>query len=244
MTGPDVTGPPPIEAGDAVFLDFDGTLTAHQDDPETVFLVPGMGGVLEQLAGRLEGALALISGRDPRDLERRVPAGLWRLGNHGLVCLPPGTKAPEGAPTAPDDVRDVFYGLEARHQGVRVEEKGPVLALHYRQAPGLGAELADVLTPLDLSACGYSLQAGKYLFEAKPGGANKGAALARMMDRAPFAGRRPVMIGDDTTDEDAFAAANALGGLTIKVGDGRTQAACRLGSVGDVHDYLRRAAGA
>ena len=52
------------------------------------------------------------------------------------------------------------------------------------------------------------------------------------------------MIGDDTTDEDAFAAANRLSGLTIKVGAGQTVAHYRLNAVEDVHAYLGELTGA
>jgi trehalose 6-phosphate phosphatase len=70
-------------------------------------------------------------------------------------------------------------------------------------------------------------QAGKMVVEVKPKGADKGAALRRAMTRPPFAGRRPVFAGDDATDEDAIAAALALGGVGIKVGAGETRAALR-----------------
>ncbi|MGB2178897.1 MAG: trehalose-phosphatase, partial [Hyphomonas sp.] len=84
--------PPPLQAEDALFLDFDGTLAGLQDNPDTVFLAPGMDAVLEAIGGRLEGALAILSGRDAGDLARRVPGGLWRIGNHGLIPLAPGVK--------------------------------------------------------------------------------------------------------------------------------------------------------
>ena len=60
--------------------------------------------------------------------------------------------------------------------------------------------------------------------EVKPAAAHKGAALRALASRPPFAGRRPVMLGDDTTDEDAIAAAQALGGLGVKVGPGDSAA--------------------
>ena len=243
MTETDLT-PPPLKAGDAVFLDFDGTLAGLQDDPDTVFLAPGLAEVLEAAAQRLEGALAVISGRDAGDLASRVPGGLWRVGNHGLIELAPDETAPDGRTAAPDAVRGAFDAICSRFAGTRVEAKGPVLALHYRQAPesagGIGAALAES----GLSDAGYRVQHGKFVFEAKPEGANKGKALERLMAHAPFAGRYPVMIGDDTTDEDAFAVVNRLGGLTVKVGAGETVAQRRLRDVQAVHDYLRELAAA
>ncbi|WP_321490688.1 trehalose-phosphatase [uncultured Hyphomonas sp.] len=235
--------PPPLARGDALFLDFDGTLAGLQDDPDTVFLAPGMDAVLEEVGRRLEGALAILSGRDAGDLAHRVPGGLWRIGNHGLIPLAPDETAPQARASAPDAVRSAIEKISAMFHGTRVETKGPVLALHYRQAPdsadGLGSALADA----GLSDAGYRIQHGKFVFEAKPEDANKGRALARMMQEAPFAGRRPVMIGDDTTDEDAFKAANGLGGLTVKVGAGDTVARYRLENVDAVHTYLKELAG-
>ena len=237
-------GPPPLDAGDAVFVDFDGTLAGLQDDPDTVFLAPGMAEVLERLALRLGGALAVISGRDAGDLSRRVPDALWRIGNHGLIELMPGAAAPEGRAAAPVPVRAAFEAVCEAFPGARVETKGPVLALHYRQVPEAEGAIGDVLAGAGLPAEGYSLQNGKFVFEAKPEGANKGRALAHLMQRTPFAGRRAVMIGDDTTDEDAFSAANELGGLTVKVGPGETGARHRLPDVPAVHAYLKELAGA
>jgi len=237
-------GVPPLDAGDAVFVDFDGTLAGLQDNPDTVFLVPGMAEVLEVLALRLGGALAVISGRDAGDLSRRVPEALWRVGNHGLIELMPGETSPERRAAAPLPVRAAFEAVCDAFPGARLETKGPVLALHYRQVPEAGAAIGDVLAGAGLPAAGYSLQSGKFVFEAKPQGANKGRALARLMQRAPFAGRRAVMIGDDTTDEDAFRAANELGGLTVKVGPGETGASHRLPDVPAVHAYLKELAGA
>ena len=243
MTGGQMV-PPPLDAGDAVFVDFDGTLAGLQDDPDTVFLVPGLADILEAAAQRLRGALAVISGRDAGDLSRRVPAGLWRVGNHGLITLAPGEVPPEARAAAPDSVQGAFRSVSARFAGTRVETKGPVLALHYRQVPEDAGGIGAALAAADLAGAGYRLQHGKFVFEAKPEGANKGVALSRLMRSAPFLGRRAVMIGDDTTDEDAFAAANRLGGLTVKVGDGETVAGHRLADVAAVHDYLRELAGA
>lgn len=242
MTG-QAAAPPPLQAADALFLDFDGTLTGLQDDPDTVFLAPGMDSVLEAIGRLLEGALAILSGRDAGDLARRVPGGLWRIGNHGLIPLAPDELAPETRAAAPDAVRGAIEKISAMFHCTRVETKGPVLALHYRQTPDSAEELGVALADAGLSAEGYRIQHGKFVFEAKPEDANKGRALARMMQEAPFSGRRPVMIGDDTTDEDAFRVANDLGGLTIKVGAGDTVARYRLENVDAVHAYLKELAG-
>lgn len=235
---------PPLTADDALFLDFDGTLAGLQEDPDTVFLAPGLDVALETIARKLDGALAILSGRDAGDLSGRVPAGFWRIGNHGLIELAPGESAPEMRAVAPEAISGAFRDISAQFAGTRVETKGPILALHYRQVPEAVAGIELALAEVGLSAAGYRVQHGKFVFEAKPETANKGKAISRMMEVAPFAGRRPVMIGDDTTDEDAFEVTNQLGGLTVKVGAGDTVAQCRLASVEAVHEYLKELAAA
>ena len=81
------------------------------------------------------------------------------------------------------------------------------------------------------------------VLEVKPGNADKGTAIAAFMQEPPFAGRRPVFVGDDVTDEDGFTKVNALGGLTIRVGyGGESAAANRLADENAVHAWLRACA--
>src|SRR3546814_5141150 len=85
--------------------------------------------------------------------------------------------------------------------------------------PGCGAEAEALLLRLiAASPTALELKRGKMVLEVTPGTADKGTAIAAFMQEAPFSGRRPVFIGDDVTDEDGFAAVNAVGGLSIRVG--------------------------
>ena len=84
----------------------------------------------------------------------------------------------------------------------------------------------------------YAVQAGNCVVELKPRGVNKGTAIRDFMGEAPFAGRRPVFIGDDVTDEDGFTAVNALGGYSIKVGPGETKARWRIADVAALATWL------
>ncbi|MEH6409453.1 MAG: trehalose-phosphatase [Hyphomonas sp.] len=228
-----------LSAHDAVFLDFDGTLAALQDDAEAVWLSDGMVPVLEACANRLDGALAIISGRDAADLARRVPQSLWRFSNHGLHVLAPGEHSGGNMAVAPDRLIEALSDIASRHPGVRVEPKGQVLAVHYRAAPSAEVDLGIALRQAIQPFAGYSLQHGKMVYEAKPTAANKGACLLKAIQGEPFAGRRPVMIGDDTTDEDAFLAAQSAGGIAVKIGDGKTAARHHMKTVDDVHALLR-----
>ncbi len=230
--------PPRIGAQHALFIDFDGTLAPIQDEPDTVVLPRDAEAALARLPVVLGEAIAVISGRDIRDLSSRVPAAYWRAGGHGLEICGPGERPaaqPGSAPRALSNAIDIITrGID----GVRVEHKGPVIAVHYRQAPHMGELLLARLSDSVRDDPDYKVQAGKMVLEAKPAHANKGRALEHMMSHAPFEGRIPVMIGDDTTDEDAFGVAIRLGGFAIKVGDGETLANYRLNDPEDVAGWL------
>jgi len=216
-----------LGAGDALFLDFDGTLADLGPDPDAVFAPREVAAALTRLATRLGGALAVVSGRGVADLARRTPAGLWRIGAHGIEVAAPGEVA--GPPTGALPAA-ALAPLEtaARRPGVRLELKGRVAALHYRAAPEAEADcLAAAEAARAAGGEALTVQAGKMVVEVKPAGADKGEALRRAMRSPPFAGRRPVFAGDDATDEDAIAAALALGGVGIKVGPGETRAGFR-----------------
>ncbi|NHK26631.1 trehalose-phosphatase [Parvularcula flava] len=234
------TYPPLPEKGQALFLDFDGTLAPLQDDPDTVALVDGVAPLLCELADKLEGALAIISGRDIDDLCKRVPDTLWRLGNHGQNVMAPGSAALTRTDTAPAEVIDGLTALSADYPGTKLENKGSVLALHYRACPEQGEALLAAARQVVGSVEGYSVQGGKMVIEAKPGGANKGLAIREIMRQPPFAGLTPVMAGDDVTDEDGFEAVLDLGGYAVKIGGGESVATYRLSSPEAVADWLEK----
>ncbi len=226
-----------LAAGDALFLDFDGTLAEIGPDPDAIRLDEATAAALERIASWLGGALVLLSGRDLRDLAARTPAGLWRAGGHGLELLPPGALPP---PTPPPPPRPVLDRLTAatRVPGVRLERKGPVLAVHYRAAPEAGAAMIAAAAEAAALAPGFVHQVGKMVVEVKPDTAHKGTALRRIAASAPFAGRRPVMLGDDTTDEDAIIAAQELGGIGVKIGPGPSAARLRSPDPAAVRAWL------
>jgi len=122
-----------------------------------------------------------------------------------------------------------------------LEDKGTALAMHYRAAPQLepmvSAEMLKVAKPLGNQ---FVLRKGKCVLELAPAGFSKRSAIEAFMTEAPFAGRTPVFVGDDVTDEDGFAAVNALGGHSIRVGDDEaTTARGRLASVAAAVAWLR-----
>lgn len=229
--------------GDSLFLDFDGTLAEIGPDPDAIFLDAATAAALDRLAARLGGALALVSGRDLRDLAARTPDTLWRAGGHGLELLAPRSRP---APAPPPPPRPILDRLAAatRLPGVRLELKGPVAALHYRAAPAAETEVLAAAAAAASSVPGFVHQAGKMVIEVKPAAAHKGRALRRIAAAPPFAGRRPVMLGDDTTDEDAIIAAQELGGIGVRIGDGPSTARLRAPDPPAVRAWLAREAAA
>jgi len=231
-----------LDRAHALFLDFDGTLTELGADPDAIVLPEGTHRALERLSARLEGALARVSGRDLRDLMARTPAAVWRIGGHGLEVLAPGADRPDAPPRPPAPVLTALREIAAR-PGVRLELKGPVVALHYRAAPEAEGACLAAAAAAAATIPGLVHQAGKMVVEVKPAIAHKGRALRRMMEGAPFAGRLPVMLGDDTTDEDAIVAAQALGGIGVKVGGGPSAAILRAPEPAAVRAWIAREAG-
>ncbi len=230
--------PGPLDTGHALFLDFDGTLAPIQDDPSTVALPERGADMLYALSQRLGGALAVISGRDLRDLSKRIPDTLWRIGGHGLETCAPGQKPSAAPPSAPQGLTEAVTRAVEGLSGVRIEPKGLVFAIHFRAAPELEAELGDRLESALAGIDDYRLERGKMVYETKPSAASKGKALATKVLEPPFSGRVPVMVGDDTTDEAAMEAAQAAGGWGIKVGEGETAARYRVATPAAVWEWL------
>ena len=232
--------PPDLLDGAALFLDFDGTLVELAETPESIRVAPDLRALIHRLLKRLGGRVAIVSGRSLADLERHLPlAGIAFSGSHGLeLRLPDGTCLPLSVPIGLDDVHQRVRRFAADRQGLLVEEKPAGIALHYRLAPTESGAADSFMASLAAER-GWSVQRGNMVVELRPAGATKGDALRAFMKEPEFAGARPVFVGDDLTDEHAFAAAASLGGAGVLVGPSRdTAAAYRLESVGAVADWL------
>ncbi|MFT4197418.1 MAG: trehalose-phosphatase, partial [Pseudoxanthomonas sp.] len=127
--------------------------------------------------------------------------------------------------------------------GARVERKRAGIALHWRAAPQAGPALQALARQFLARLPGYRLQPGDHVAELVPAGADKGHAVRRLLAAPPFAGRVPVFVGDDLTDEYGFAAVNALGGWSVLVGArANSHAIYGLEDVAAVHAWLRASA--
>lgn len=242
---PGLAAPPPAPIdGAALFLDFDGTLVELADTPHAIEVPVHLPALLGRLGRRLEGRLALVSGRSIADLERHLPvSGIACAGSHGLeMRFADGTQLPLAVPPEMAEARRQARAFAAGQEGLIVEEKPLGIALHYRQAPQAQHRVAGFAAKL-AARLGWLVQEGKMVAEVRPAGSNKGDALRRMMAEPPFAGARPVFVGDDLTDEEAFGAAAALGGYGVLVGPAReTAARYRLGDVAAAGAWLEAAA--
>lgn len=237
--------PPLLAARWALFLDIDGTLLTHAETPDAVYVDDALRDLLERLQAQADGAVALISGRSIDDVDALfAPLVLPVAGQHGVEWRD-AAGALHRLPFPEEHLRQVaqrFAAFKARHPGIVFEDKGHNLALHYRLAPQLEREVRTLVehAVADLGE-DFELQAGKMVVELKPGGHDKGTAIEAFMSSVPFAGRTPVFIGDDLTDEYGFTAVQRLGGHAVKVGDGESVADCRLADVGAVRAWLASA---
>lgn len=243
-------GPPRLAPdSDALFLDVDGTLLQIAPHPDAVRVPPGLLPQLDRLAARTGGALALVSGRSIDDLDRLfAPLRLPCAGVHGLERRTAAAvvhRQDAAALLAP--LRPPLVAFVRAHDGLLLEDKGQSLALHFRNAPDRACDAEALLRRLIADNGGaLNLKGGKMVWEAVPASADKGTAIAAFMQEPPFAGRRPVFVGDDMTDEDGFAVVNAMGGVSIRVGrrEVPTAARHRLRDEAAVFDWLRGAADA
>lgn len=216
--------PPPLPYTDdawALFLDVDGTLVGFHDDPDMVRVPPRLKETLVALQEALDGALALVSGRRLYDLDRLFGPPITAVaGLHGLQRRRhDGTeddRQPE--PDVVDSLHQQVAGLSRRLPRLRVEDKGTCMVLHYRETPSRKHAVTAAAEQVAQRLPGYEIQPGNHVVEIKPAGVNKGHAVEAFLDESPFAGRRPVYLGDDLTDEHAFGTVNRHDGISIRVG--------------------------
>jgi trehalose 6-phosphate phosphatase len=219
----DIVAPPPAPdlRETAFLLDVDGTIVDIAPTPRDVRVPESLRRVLSRLVERTDGAVALVSGRSLDDLDRLfAPMRLTAVGGHGAEFrLSSGTML-EGRDAPPLDA-DLRRRLVAIAGGpILAEDKGYAVALHYRLAPEkenlVRQEVAKVCAepwtvPLEILP-------GKAVVEIKHAEFTKATGVRELMTHPPFAGRHPIFIGDDTTDESVFAIMPELDGLAISVG--------------------------
>ncbi len=228
----------------ALFLDFDGTLVEIAPRPDAVQVDPDLVPTLERLRSRLGGALAIVTGRPVGVIDDFLaPARFDVAGLHGVERRVDGALA-GGRPEDHPDLRAEVPRLQHRVadlDAVLIEDKGASVAVHWRLASPEDAARAEEAVKASAAALGqaYRLQLGKAVGEIVPASATKGHAIRAFLEAAPYAGLRPVFLGDDRTDEIAFVSVNADGGVSVRVGPGETAAPRRLADPEAVRALLR-----
>ena len=213
----------------ALFLDFDGTLVDIAEQPHDVEVPDGLVQTLVSLKHYLGGAVAVISGRPIGQIDDFLrPLQVAAAGVHGAE-----RRSASGEftflPTHPmESVEQAARKLAAQNAALLVEGKRGSIALHYRQAPELEALCLSTMQKAVEASPGMTLLRGKMVVEAMPGGASKGRAIEDFMREPPFAGRAPLFVGDDITDEVGFSSVQRMGGLGVKVGAGPSVAWQRI----------------
>jgi trehalose 6-phosphate phosphatase len=234
---------PPTPSLDwCLFLDVDGTLIELTDTPSQTVADPEIKALLRKLSDRLGRAVALVSGRQIETLDRLfAPLLLPSSGLHGIE-----RRTAEGTlqggrfvDSNLDEARAAIRLFAASHPGALLEDKRRTVAIHFRMAPQAAGEAsrlaADIVEKLGQH---YQIQPGDMMLEIKPRGFSKATAIRSFMQETPFHGRRPVFIGDDLTDQEGFPAVEAMGGISIGVGE-RVQGQYHLDNVTAVRSWLQ-----
>jgi trehalose 6-phosphate phosphatase len=236
--------PPPhaLLTGASLFLDFDGTLVELAGRPDDVRVDANLTDIVGRLAERLEGRLAIVTGRPAQQARELLAAEVVVVGSHGQEFLgKDGSKASPPRPASLGEVLVAMQELASRRPGLIVEDKPLGVALHYRQSPGAAAE-CDALASELATRHALHLQAGKMMIEVRAAGGNKGTAIRMLMQEPNMSGTRPVFMGDDLTDEPGFVAVAELGGAGVLIGEPReTAARYRLDGVEAALGWLKAA---
>ena len=227
----------------AIFTDFDGTLVEIAETPDDIDVPVSLSHQLERAARELDSAFAVLTGREIADIDKFLsPLLLPIAGAHGTQRRRADGVVETVDPASilgAEEIASAIQPLVIAHPGLLMEKKEGAVALHYRQAPELETAVRIAMEEAVHSVPDFELVPGKMVLEARPRGVSKGDALRAFMREEPFIGRTPIFIGDDTTDEDAFIAAQELGGVGIKLGEGETAARMRIANVASVHALIQ-----
>jgi trehalose 6-phosphate phosphatase len=239
-----MTSTPPVPSLDwCLFLDVDGTLIELSDSPLDTHADPGLKTLLGNVAERLGGALALVSGRSIEYLDALfAPLRLPAAGLHGVERRK-ASGVMHGASFVDaqlDRARTALAALVTAHPGTLLEDKGRTIAVHFRMAPNSEAAVLEaVRASAAQMGSNYHVQGGNMMSEIKPRGFSKAAAIKAFMKEPPFSGRKPVFAGDDLTDQDGFKTVEDQGGISVAVGD-RVHGQFRLENAAAVRGWLER----
>lgn len=226
---------PPVVDNPLFFLDYDGTLAPIVDDPSQAYPHPDIPELLDELSARFP--VFIVTGRYLADLQSIFDRTLDAIGLHGVQRGRLGgeytNSIPEGAKSAIDWYRSNLPTFE----GLTVEDKGPMFAIHYRLVDDKEAAREAIRKWLEDVPVSLNPIWGKDVVELRPSEISKGSVVRDIAHQHEQ--HTPVYLGDDVTDEDAFRELED-GAVTVKVGEGETLAKYRLAGIGDVVEYLKQ----
>lgn len=204
----------------ALLLDCDGTLIDLAATPDSVVVPDGLLDGLRRLRERLDGALAVVSGRPVAQIDALLgDAPTAVAGEHGasLRLTPGGELIHVELPAPPAAWIAAATATVVAFPGALVEHKRRGFVLHYRQAPAAALILERLAREMVAEDTRFTVLPAAMAWEVRALGVDKGTAVAAIMAAAPFAGRVPVFVGDDVTDADGMAEARRRGGQGLFV---------------------------
>ncbi|MCL4558165.1 MAG: bifunctional alpha,alpha-trehalose-phosphate synthase (UDP-forming)/trehalose-phosphatase [Deltaproteobacteria bacterium] len=229
------------EGGMFLFLDYDGTLAPIADRPQAAVLDKDVRAVMDRL--RTVCPMAVVSGRMLSDIMDRVGIkDIIYVGNHGAEIwdgtgIVPGSDGPVDTGVL-DEFKERVSSVLGDVDGVVIEDKGRTISVHYRNVDPrrIDRVTGDFRRVADGYADRLRITSGKGVLEARPLDAwDKGDAVSWIL-RNFGAGRMPVYVGDDATDEDAFRVINRTG-VSISIGR-NIHAQCYLGEQAEIREFL------
>lgn len=222
----------------AIFTDFDGTLVERADDPDDIAVPETLTRQLERTARELDSAFAVLTGREIADIDRYLaPLQLAVAGGHGTQRRRADGVMQGSDPSALLGAEEIAQQLQPfvdNHPGLVLETRDGAVGLDFSKTPELEDSAQILMEEALHSVPDFNLIPGTMRIEARMRGISKGEALRAFMRETPFLGRAPIVIGDDPSDEDAFIAAQELGGVGIKLGEGETAARMRIADIASV----------
>lgn len=226
------------------FLDFDGTLTEIAETPGAVVVEERTRTALYKLFRASSGALAIVTGREIDTIDAFLsPLKFPVAGVHGFERRNgAATVTASSSDAAADGAIAILKAFTEHNAGILLERKRGAVALHYRLRPELESLCLGLVEDATSHLSNVVLTRGKMVIEARFHRATKGTAIMDFLHEPPFRGRVPFFAGDDVTDEDAFIAVNAMGGISVKVGPGESAAHLRAETVKEFLAWLVRTA--